>query len=398
MFAIGTVLSGPVSVAQMPCQYEITAIAAPSCRGLSSPTRGTGINEAGQIVGYYTTCAIGADEAFRWDPRTGLVTLPRPAGVDMAYGSEINDGGLIVGTMVVSGMGFRAYLHDGSRFIDLGVLPGAIHSFGRGINNQGDVVGRSEGNGLHAFLYRDGVMIDLMPDLGTPAGEALDVNDAGQVVGWMGTAFSDAHAYIWEDGIVTDLGVIPGGFTSEAHGINGSGCVVGSGRVDDGGFSRAFLWNGTEMLNLGPLPGFERTSASDVNEVGQIVGRAWGVSGNPNVQAAFIWQNGVMTDLNDLISPTAGVEITWATALNNQGQITGQGHNASGDVVAVLLTPVVVPGDLDGDCTVGVLDLLSVLGEWGPCEQPCPPACTADADGDCNVGVLDLLAVLANWS
>lgn len=73
-------------------------------------------------------------------------------------------------------------------------------------------------------------------------------------------------------------------------------------------------------------------------------------------------------------------------------------HPTSGDVVAVLLTPIEVPGDLDGDCIVGVLDLLSLLGAWGPCEQPCPPACTADIDGDCNVGVLDLFTVLANWS
>lgn len=56
-----------------------------------------------------------------------------------------------------------------------------------------------------------------------------------------------------------------------------------------------------------------------------------------------------------------------------------------------------VPGDIDGDGIVGITDLLAMLGAWGPCPAPCPPACAADVDGDCNVGVGDLLTLLANW-
>ena len=54
-----------------------------------------------------------------------------------------------------------------------------------------------------------------------------------------------------------------------------------------------------------------------------------------------------------------------------------------------------VPGDLDGDGSVGVKDLLILLGEWGPCAD-CK-ACLADIDGDCTVGVKDLLILLGNW-
>jgi hypothetical protein len=56
-----------------------------------------------------------------------------------------------------------------------------------------------------------------------------------------------------------------------------------------------------------------------------------------------------------------------------------------------------VPGDLDGDGTVGVLDFLQLLGAWGPCPGPCPPSCMEDLNDDCNVGVNDLLIMLANW-
>ncbi len=57
-----------------------------------------------------------------------------------------------------------------------------------------------------------------------------------------------------------------------------------------------------------------------------------------------------------------------------------------------------IPGDIDGDGIVGILDFLFVLGNWGPCLGPCPPACPGDLDGDCQVGINDFLIVIGNWS
>ena len=53
------------------------------------------------------------------------------------------------------------------------------------------------------------------------------------------------------------------------------------------------------------------------------------------------------------------------------------------------------PWDLDDDAVVGVPDLLSLLGSWGPC----PPKgdCPADFDNTGDVGVKDLLILLGNW-
>jgi probable HAF family extracellular repeat protein len=384
------------------CQYEeVTTFQGPDCGLLGgSPTLGRGINESARVAGAYTLCGLGPGEAFLWDG--SLITLERPANITGAGAWDINDAGLIVGQMTVSGLGTRAFLHDGTQFLDLGVPSGGNLSKGRAINSLGRIVGVWGGTGdlpaLAAFLWQDGAMIDLNADLGTPHSEAMDINDTGQVVGWMGNAMADAHAFVWHAGNVTDLGVIPGGFTAVASANNSLGQVVGSGRVqtDTSVATRAFLWDGATTYNLGTLPGFERGAASDINDAGQIVGRAWGVAGNPNIETAFIWHNGMMHDLNDLIVPNTSARIVWATAINNQGQITGEGYDVDGDIVAVLLTPVDVPvGDLDGDCTVGLNDFDMLMAAWGPC----PPSgdCSADLDGDGFVGVVDFLLLLANW-
>ena len=69
-------------------------------------------------------------------------------------------------------------------------------------------------------------------------------------------------------------------------------------------------------------------------------------------------------------------------------------------VVTAATTLVIEPvaqGDVDGDGVVGIIDLLVVLGAWGPCPSP-PAECPADVDGDDTVGITDFLIVLANWS
>jgi len=50
------------------------------------------------------------------------------------------------------------------------------------------------------------------------------------------------------------------------------------------------------------------------------------------------------------------------------------------------------PEDINGDGVVDVLDLLAILGAWGPC-----PGCPEDINGDDVVDVLDLLAILGAW-
>ncbi len=57
-----------------------------------------------------------------------------------------------------------------------------------------------------------------------------------------------------------------------------------------------------------------------------------------------------------------------------------------------------LPFDLNGDGIVGILDMLELIGVWGPCNScVLPGLCPADFDTDCSVGIHDLLTLLANW-
>jgi hypothetical protein len=54
----------------------------------------------------------------------------------------------------------------------------------------------------------------------------------------------------------------------------------------------------------------------------------------------------------------------------------------------------VVYGDLEGNGSVGITDLLELLAAWGDAGDQCN---LADLDLDGEVGITDLLALLANW-
>ena len=111
--------------------------------------------------------------------------------------SKINDRGLIVGVSDVSDHP-HAVLWANGTVTDLGTLPGGVWSFGRDINNRGQVVGESliPSSGYRAFVWQDGAMINLGTLPGGVESYARGINDHGHIVGASSNG-SVIHAVVW---------------------------------------------------------------------------------------------------------------------------------------------------------------------------------------------------------
>jgi hypothetical protein len=67
------------------------------------------------------------------------------------------------------------------------------------------------------------------------------------------------------------------------------------------------------------------------------------------------------------------------------------------DQTLTIAAPAVL-GDLTGEGVVDALDQHALIESWGACAEPCPPSCPADLDADCTVGMRDLVLLLGAWS
>lgn len=177
-------------------------------------------------------------------------------------------------------------------------------------------------------------------DLGTTGGRtstASDINDQGVVVGTSENAYGQTHAFAQApQSIMRDLGALSGG-RSEALGINGAGIIVGSSTVknpDNSVTTHAVRWNADRSItDLGTVAGASAV-ASDINEAGVIVGT---LTFNELDTRGFVWTPAHPT-LTEL--PGIGTPYSSAAAVNNSGQIVGNGIvNGPPNVQAILWNP-----------------------------------------------------------
>ena len=130
-----------------------------------------------------------------------------------------------------------------------------------------------------------------------------------------------------------DLGTL-GSSISAASGINASGQVAGTSKIAGDRINHACLWEKGAITDLGTLGG-ANSIAWGINTAGQIVGIAATQAGSH----AFLWSDGMMRDLNQLIPPGSGWELTVAFSINDAGQIVGRGSYNGQALRSFLLTP-----------------------------------------------------------
>jgi probable HAF family extracellular repeat protein len=360
-------------------------------------SQGTSNNQPGWIAGLsLLPDATMRAELWRGGAAKSLGTLGGPNSA-VAWPNR-NDHGVIVGIaetaqtqplgenwscflavfFVPSGNVCRGFVWRNGTMSALPTL-GGDNGFATGVNDSGQIVGWAENNTHdptcneftntgqvlqfeavmwewddHAKRYR---AVVLPPYPGDLDGAATAINQWGTAVGI--TGICDAaigggtaeHMVMWRDGrVVRSLPTLGGAYWNTPMDINDRGDVAGFGDLPGDGPTfpqsnfHAFFWSArayhckgkikTGTCDIGTLDEEGRSEALGVNDRDQVVGLS--SSGH-----AFLWQQGLMSDLNDLVVPGTTLILTDAQDINDRGEITGQATDpATGATVAFEAIPV----------------------------------------------------------
>ena len=259
--------------------------------GAVTQTFPLGINNRGQIVGYYDDAGGVHGFLRQRDGSYSGVDVPGAKGTE-AF--EINDRGQIVGIYSETASSDfsrgRGFLLGRRQLIRIDV-PGALKTEAAGVNNRGQVVGDyiDAGGGFHGFLWDKGrfTTIDVP---GAGATNATDINDRGEIVGVYTEGPSGtgpARGFLLRWGVYITFAA-PDAPVTAPYCINNRSQIVGF-TGNDLGFTAArgfLLATGVHgPLHADRLSGRTRTVAFGINDGGQIVGAYANRRGQPEQPA-----------------------------------------------------------------------------------------------------------------
>jgi probable HAF family extracellular repeat protein len=334
-----------------------------------------GINNRGLVAGTALLADGVTQNAFLWQKgmRTDLGTLGGPnssafrrpnergqvaGNAETATPDPLGEDFCSFGTHLIC----LAFVWQNGTMTPLATLGGNNSWASGGVNNRGQVAGFAENVTLDAtcglpslegkpVIWTNGTTRELPTLPGDPDGGVMAINERGQAAGVSsdcGASPTRFHAVVWsEDGSVTDLGNFGGTLNNFAQDINNHGQVVGSSDLAGDTASRAFLWTARDgMRDLGAGDGLFASVAFGINDNGQVVG----MSCDQNLNCgAFLWQEGVMTDLNSLLPQGSPWNLIAGTSINSRGEIAVVG-DMGGAFHALLLTPCNEDHVLDKGC------------------------------------------------
>ncbi len=307
----------PASPAWADPLYNATALTATAM----DPAVVEGLSNNGQVLLWNIFAPAGAPTYLLYNTQAGGTVTARAAARDNvpqadAYAPQhISGNGQIVGYM-----GSQPVLINGGHVTN---LPG----WGQAVNDSGQVAYQTGPiSGIqNSFIYSNGTNTSLGTVPGYEGTYVSGINNSGQVAAAVthdltgGGTFQSQPAF-YNGQTLVPLGTF-GGTYGNAVAINNKGDVVGYATNAENALVGFVSHNGGPLISLGTLPGGVNVMPTSINDSGQIVGYT-GAQGT----GAFLYQNGVLTNLNSLLSPSASnISLLNAYAINNAGQIVAEG-------------------------------------------------------------------------
>jgi probable HAF family extracellular repeat protein len=309
-----------------------------------------GINDSGQIVGYYFAGSFGVYKVHGFVYSNGVYT-----SIDDPFDgpSTGNQGG----------------------------------TFATGINNAGQIVGYYNSY-LYAptnygFLETNNLYAPIIDPLATHGTVATGINDLGQIVGTYTTlsgVYSTNHGFLLSGGNYFTIDEPSGnGINTTVAGINNAGQIIGSyttGNILTSTSTHGFLFSGGNYTTLDDPLATNGTFATGINNEGQIVGYYMDTSGGSH---GFVYSNGVYTSIDD---PLAGSNGTQPFGINDHDQIVGTYFDSSNHSHGFLLT-------ITPDTPAAPTDSAVVNGYVNAAHDTASQKLTGTADNGSTVTVYD---------
>lgn len=260
-------------------------------------------------------------------PSYTFTTISFP-GATETRADGINDAGQVVG--YYSGSGDRGFLYSGGTFTTIHASTlGASKSYALGINNVGAITGLyyrpDTGPRQHAFETIGGAYTEIVPPNSTDA-TGNDINNFGHIAGQLsrpsGGPMELGRGFIKTGNSYEEIHASPVGAArvTYAHGINDAGDIVGA-FMDASERGHGFLRTSSGYSRV-DYPGASDTSIFDINNAGDFVG--WYNDGAGGIHGYVRDAQGFQT------VDHPGSNFTIIHGINSAGDIVGNYRDTAG--------------------------------------------------------------------
>ena len=304
-------------------KYSVIDVGAYVPSGMTSTV--TGINNLGEVTGFYIEPNSNNSTGFMFTIQEKLKIIPSLPDRNITYPIAINDSGWVIGNSLNASNQRTAFLYRNGTIEDLSVTTNTTLGGASAINNKGQMGLYSVGNA--AYFY-DG---SSLTSLGAPANVRnfslaiiRGINDSGIAAVVVNNSYDGIpRSFYWDATNGYSEIILNGETNSTPTSIDANGTVVGMTYSSP----RPNRWY---TSNLGVLAGPSPNAsgqAMDINAQGDIVGYY-----STFQQRAYLYKNGTLTDLNDVI-PSGSIgayHLAYAPGINDSGWIICTGVDANG--------------------------------------------------------------------